>query len=231
MSSPKIEIVNPIRFFSFFGLFLIFLFLAFRSCTEKQEGTKYVEADNLSAVQAANLKKANSEELSDFITDIKKDLKKSDQNKDLTAEQLADLEDINASKEKVAAALKKKKVEAKRRADAAKKKASVKKAQAAKKLASQASKNIIVKSKNGRLSPLSKAQLKQSVANSKNQSFSNIKIYGYYGMNQQKGAAFIKAAEIKNTLIGLGVKRSVPIYMLTEQTRLPNAMGKVIFSQ
>lgn len=233
MSSPKIEIVNPIRFFSFFGLFLIFLFLAFRSCSDKQEGTKYVEAENISDAQAANLKKANSEELSDFISGVKKDLKKTDQvkDKDLTAEQLSDLEDINASKQKISAALKKKKVEARRRTDAANKQAAKKKAQASKKLVKQAKQNIIVKSQGGKLSPLSRIQLKQAVKSSSNQPFSNIKIYGYYGMDQPKGSAFIKASEIKNTLIGLGVKRSVPIYMLTEQTRLPNAMGKVIFSK
>jgi len=227
LSSPKIEIVNPIRFFSFFGLFLIFLFLAFRSCSDHKEGVKYVQADNLSETQAADLKKANTEELSDFISDVKKDLKKTDQvkDKDLSAEQLAALEDKNATAKKVKTALAKKKVEVRRKADLARRQ------MPAKKPISPSKQNIIVKTQNGKLSSLSKQQLRKTIGNAGSQSFSNIKIYGYYGMNQQKGKAYIKAADIKNTLIDLGVKRSVPIYMLTEQTRLPNAMGKVIFSQ
>lgn len=232
MSSPKIEIVNPIRFFSFFGLFLIFLFLAFRSCSDKQDSTKYVEANTLSELQAADLKKANTEELSDFITDIKKDLKKSDQvkDKDLTAEQLSALEDKNASERKIKEALAKKKVDSAKN-KAAQIKADNKKVQASKKAQPLVKQSLIVKSQSGKLSPVSKLQLKQTVGSAKDKSFSKIMIYGYYGMDQSKAKAFIKAAEIKNTLIGLGIKRSVPIYMLTEQTRIPNAMGKVIFSK
>ena len=243
MSAPKVEIVNPIRFFSFFGLFLIFLFLAFRSCSDQKESTKYVDAKKITEEQEAELKKANTKELSNFITDIKKDLKNSDQikDKDLTEEQLAALEDQNRSDRakaelKKRAADKKAAQKAKERA-AAKKKADVlkaKKAAVEKEKKAQASalskQNIIVRTRDGRLSPLSRLQLKKTVDGSP-KAFSKIMIYGYHGMDQPKGKAFVKAAEIKNTLIGLGVKRSVPIYMLTEQTRLPDAMGKVVFSR
>jgi len=231
VSSPKIEIVNPIRFFSFFGLFLIFIFLAFRSCSDQPEGTKYVDAGQVAETEEAKLKKANSDELSEFITDIKKDLKDGEQvkDKDLTDAQLAKLEDQNRAV-RAKAELKRNKVAAQKRAAAAKKKAAAQKAQASKKKNLLVKSKIIVKSQGGKLSPFSKLQLKQTVGGA-TKPFSKIMIYGYYGMDQPKGKAFVKAAEIKNTLIGLGVKRSVPIYMLTEQTRLPDAMGKVIFSK
>jgi len=231
VSSPRVEIVNPIRFFSFFGLFLIFLFLAFRSCSEKPNDTKYVEAAKISETEKETLKKANTEELSEFITDIKKDLEKSDQvkDKDLSEAQLAKLEDKNRALRAKAEFNRNRKTANKRAAE--KKAAAKRKAAKARQKASVSKKNIIVKSQDGKLSPFSKLKLKQTVESNSKKSFSKIMIYGYYGMDQPKGKAFVKAAQIKNTLIGLGVKRSVPIYMLTEQTRLPNAMGKVIFSQ
>ena len=223
MSSPKIEIVNPLRFFSFFGLFSGFLFLAFKSCSNETTQTKYVDAGELK--DAEESKKSNTEELSEFITDIKKDLKKNKplKDKDLTDAELAVLED-----KKLSNAKKKKVVKKKLARKTVKTK---KKARPEKRASSLVKSKIIVKSLEGRLSPFSKLELKRTVGQAKNKSFSKIMIYGYHSLSQPKGKAFVKAAEIKNTLIGLGVKRSVPIYMLTEQTTLPDAMGKVVFSQ
>lgn len=232
MSVPKIEIINPIRFFSFFGLFLVFLFLAFRSCSDKDTlSVKYVEAEKLSDLDIANADKKNTEELSEFINGVKKDLTKQVKEKDLSAKELAKLEDQNANLEKFKKKLAKEKAqrEKQRLADQKKKKEQVKIVKANKKPKSVAEKTVIIRTDGGRMSQTSRLELKRIVLASKQKPISKVMIYGYYETAATKGKAFIKAAEIKNALISLGIKRSVPIYMLTEQTRLPNALGKVKF--
>lgn len=230
MSAPKIEIINPIRFFSFFGLFLVFLFLTFRSCSDADKSpVKYVEAEKLSDLEANNLKKNNTEELSEFISGVKKDLNKQVKEKDLSAAQLAKLEDQNANLERFKKKLAKEKAQREKdRARDKKRKAEQAKAKV-KKAAPTAGKTIIVKTEAGKMSPFSKLEIKRALLAAKERPLSKIMIYGYYSEPKLKNRAFVKAAEIKNTLVALGVKNSVPIYMLTEQSRFPNAMGKVKF--
>jgi hypothetical protein len=232
VSAPKIEIINPIRFFSFFGLFLVFLFLAFRSCSDKDtKSVKYVEAEKLSDLDLSKTEKANTEELSEFISGVKKDLTKQVKEKDLSAKELAKLEDQNANLEKFKKKLAKEKAQREKQklADQKKKKAQAEKAKTRKVSKPTSGKTVIVRTEGGRMSQASRLELKRVVLASKQKSISKVMIYGYYETAATKGKAFIKAAEIKNALISLGIKRSVPIYMLTEQTRLPNSLGKVKF--
>lgn len=76
-----IKIAKPFRFFSFFGIFLAVVFLSVRACSNKSS-VDYIASEQ--AIDKDKLKKNDvSNELKDFIQDIKKDAldKDSDENR------------------------------------------------------------------------------------------------------------------------------------------------------
>lgn len=202
------------RFFGFFGLFLVFMFLAVKSCTDKSKKTEFVNAENITKL--AKDKGKNSEEMDEFIEDVREDIKKQEKvAKKLTAKDVEKLEDKNIKKKEIKKIVEKKK-EVKK---------PVAKKPAAKKYTGS---TVMVKSFNA-LDSYSKLQLKKGIKAINAKGSGKVSIYGTYLPGEQKSKGFIRAANVRNELFKLGLKSNISVFMLPEQRSKKDASAKVVF--
>lgn len=247
-----IRIAHPLRFFSFFGLFLVFIFLGYKSCQENKKNMDFVDGKVISEeVAQESQKDSNTKELSDFIQEVKDEIKKEekDHHKELQVKKVEKLEDQEAT-EKAKPSLAKKlppKVEvveeppkpepkpqlvvekkpepapAVKKIEPPKKKVALKPKKAS---APSTSETVRVFSTGSSLSATSKALLKQTYL--KHKDAKKIMIYGYYTAAEGKVKGFQRAAEIKSALISVASSLP-PIYVLPKESRTRGLTGEVKF--
>ncbi|MGH1468141.1 MAG: hypothetical protein ACRBBP_04570 [Bdellovibrionales bacterium] len=221
------KITNPLRFFGFFGLFLVFMFLAVKSCSDRKSEMEFVNADNITDVAESEVTKENSKEHEKFIKDVKKDIKKQDKfEKKLSAKDVEKLEDKNANR----TTLKKltgKAVKIKK--DTVKK--VLKKAPKVRKESKWSGSTVLVKGEGTRVDNFSKLQLQKDVKAINKIGKGKVTIYGSYFPGEQKSKGFVRAANIKNELIRFGLKNSISVFILPESRKTRGHTGRVKFSK
>jgi Skp family chaperone for outer membrane proteins len=218
------KITHPMRFFGFFGLFLVFLFLAVKSCTDKPSDVAFVDVEDVSNPRVPK-DKENSDDLNDLIEDVKKDIKEQEElEKKLSKKDLEVLEDKNLDRKK-AQDIKKRAATAK---TPVKKEPTPKKEPAAKAASKYSGASVLVKSFDG-LDAYAKMQLKKNVASINKVGKGKVTIYGTYLPGEAKPKGFVRAAKVKNELIKLGLKGSISVFMLPEQRSKRDASARVVF--
>ncbi len=213
------KITNPIRFFGFFGLFLIFMFMAVKSCTDRKTKTDFVTAKEISKSVEAESEDRNSEELEEFIEDVKESI---DQEK-AQAKAKTEEKEPEANNIKIDSALKK--TEEKRKSEPSKKPVKNKKGPEPK----VKPLNAVVKGNGTEIDSFSKIQLKKSVSSINKAKKGSITVYGSYYPGEAKSKGFIRAAKIKNELIRFGIKNSITVYILPESQSRRDLFGRIKF--
>lgn len=226
MGGVKMRITNPLRFFGFFGLFLVFMFMAVKSCSERKKNIEFVNAENITELTDKN---TTSKEHAKFIKGVKKDIKKQDHvQKSLSVKDVEKLEDKNINKKTVktitAKALKIKK-DKKHKDTAAKPKKKIVKP------ATFKSNTVMVKDVGGKVDAYSKMKLKQNVKRLNSLGHGKVTVYGSYFPGEVKTKGFVRAAKIKNELIRAGLKPTISVFVLPVSQSNRAFLGKVKFSK
>lgn len=232
-----VKITHPLRFFGFFGLFLVFIFLAYKSCKENPKDIEFVNGEQISGEQAKEEKNMNSKELSDFIEATKKEM--AEDKKDKPNEKTAK---VAAKKEEKANKLSDlKKVEVKKEIKKTVQKEPVKKEAPAsvkikaptkpksKKVSAPKEETIRVFAVNGEVSKSSKIQMQKTYI--KNSPLKNIMIYGYYKRGESRAEGLQRAVKIKSSLLSTGVKNLPPIYVLAKENAQVGLIGELKYKR
>ncbi len=223
------KITHPLRFFGFFGLFLIFMFLAVKSCSEKKTKIEFVEAEDATELIDVSREKENSKELSEFIKGVKENIKKQDETTgNLLEKDIEKLENKNIKRTTV------KKLTGK----TIKIKKEVKKliAKTLPKIKKEKTKNwrgstVLVKGQGTKVNSFSKLKLQKNLKILNAAEQGKIIIYGGYFPGEKKSKGFIRAASIKNEVISLGPNSSISIFTLPSPRNNKDFIGEVRFSK
>ncbi len=225
----SMKLTNPLRFFGFFGLFLVFMFLAVKSCSDRRSKMEFVAAEDVTEITDVSREKENSKELSEFIKGIKKDIKKKDEiTGDLFIKDIEKLEDKNINKETI------KKFTGKTiRIKKKVKKNIFKKSPSFKKERTRNWKEfrVLVKASGNKINSFSKLKLQKNLKILNSIGRGRIIIYGGYFPGEVKSKGFIRAANIKNELISLGLNSSISIFTLPYFRNNKDFIGEVRFSK
>ncbi len=221
------KITNPLRFFGFFGLFLVFMFLAVKSCSDRKSKMEFVNAENITDVAETPAAKENSKEHTKFIKNVKKDIEKKDEaQKKLSVKEVEKLEDKDKGRTTVkkltgkAVKIKKDVV-----------KAVVKTAPKVRKTSKWKGSTVLVKGEGTRVDNFSKLQLQKDVKAMNKIGKGKVTVYGSYFPGEQKSKGFVRAANIKNELIRFGLKNSISVFILPESRKTRSHTGRVKFSK
>lgn len=207
------KITNPLRFFGFFGLFLIFMFMAVKSCSDRRSSTEFVTADEIEKSMEDEQEKGNSAELEEFIEDVKEGIGQEEETP--VAEK-----EVKVEKKKKPFKITKEKVVKKE----------VKKPK--KREPKQPSTlNSLVKGSGNQINAFSKIQLKKDVQKMNSRGKGKVTVYGSYFPGEAKTKGFVRAAKIKNELIRFGLKNSMTVYILPESQSRTDRFGRIKFSK
>ena len=199
------KITNPLRFFGFFGLFLIFMFMAVKSCSDRRSNTEFVTADEISRSVEEKSEKGNSAELEEFIEDVKEGI---EEKKKAVVKEEVKKKPIKITKKEVVKKVVKK---------AAPKKTS--------------SLNSLIKGSGNNIDASSKNQLQKNVRTINSDGKGKVTVYGSYFPGEAKTKGFVRAAKIKNELIKFGLKNSITVYILPESQSRTDRFGRIKYSK